>query len=336
MNMAQLISFGVAAAAAQQGGGRILHGLALAHNSPAQFSLARVNTSTGKATTVGPAHKELFGMSDLVTTAHGQLYYLGDTGAGATLVALNLTTGAKICSAHVDVDEISYVGVGQSLDLDSKSDTLVLSGIHKDNASHVLYRAPAKGCGPFTRVGKFGLADYVPMLHASTLDADGQRLFVTLATGESSAAIGIIDLTAGTMHAVAENIASDMRDSLLCLHWDKLSKPPRVIGVIASQATGLLLHALDPSGNGTWLAPRALKKVPATWDELGGNGATMSAFDAAKRTLYFLAGHADEKTGANVLDLAQVDVDSAVVQAAPPLSSVGIAGCDDCLTAITL
>jgi len=40
-----------------------------------------------------------------VATAHRHdtLFYLGDTGSGATLVALNLTTGAELCSAHVDV-----------------------------------------------------------------------------------------------------------------------------------------------------------------------------------------------------------------------------------------
>ena len=170
---------------------------------------------------------------------------------GATLVALDLTTGTKRCSAHVDVDEIQFVGFGQTLDLDTTTDTLVLSGIHKDNASHAVYRAPAKGCGPFRLVGRFGLATYVPMLHASSLDAAGQRLFVTLATGASTAAVGIIDLKAGTMQTVAEGTTPDLRDSLLCLHWDGHSK---VVGVVGGQG-GLAIHALDPQ-TGTWLSPK--------------------------------------------------------------------------------
>lgn len=43
------------------------------------------------------------------------------------------------------------------------------------SASHVVYRSPAAGrCGPFTRAGSFGDAEYVPMLHSSALDAAGQ------------------------------------------------------------------------------------------------------------------------------------------------------------------
>ncbi len=309
-----------------------LYGLALVANGPAKVALARINATTGNATVIGPAHGELFGMGDLVATAHGALFYLGDTGSGATLVALNLTTGSELCSAHVDVAEIQFVGIGQSLDHDPTTDSLILSGLTTNqNGSHAVYRAPDIGCGPFEHIGNFGYGDYAPMLHASALDAHGQRLFVTLAPSDASSAIGVIDLAAGgAMTIVDEAATPDLHDTLLCMHYD--AHTGRLVGVLAAQS--LELHQLDPATQ-TWEAARALGHVPARWNALGGNAATVSALDVAARTLHLLAGASDPFTGALALDLGAVDVDTAQVTAHPPLAPVGMPGCATCLLAMS-
>ena len=164
-----------------------LRGLALVHNSPSEVALLTMNATTGKAQVIGPAHSELFGMGDLATVANDQFYYLGDTHDGATLVALNLSTGVEICTQHVDVATIKFVGVGQSLNHDPVTGSLVLSGIaaNRSAGTHSVYRAPDVGCGPMKHIGHFGDAAYVPSVHSSALDAKGQRLFVTIDVGRS-------------------------------------------------------------------------------------------------------------------------------------------------------
>ena len=314
-----------------------LFGLALIHNAPAQVALATFNPLNGSASVIGPAHHAMFGEGDLVTTAHGALYYLGEAaGRGAVLVGLNLTTGDKVCEVEVDVAEIKFVGIGQSLDYDTKTDTLVLSGIASSlNGSHAVYRSPAAGCSPLKHVGNFGYANTAPMLHASAFDADGQRLFVTLSNVQKQSLIGIVDLSpGGTMSVVAEGVTPDLHDSLLSMHYDKVTN--RVLGVVAS--TVLQLHSLDPTGTGKWEPAMPIQAVPAAWTALGGNMATVSAFDASKRSLYLMAGTSDPKAGTESFDLATIEVDAAVVVAHPPLPSIGIKGCmpGECVEALTV
>jgi hypothetical protein len=274
-------------------------------------------------------------MGDLLTVANDQLYYLGDTSAGATLVALNLTTGVEICTQHVDVATIKFVGIGQSLDHDPVTGSLVLSGIASNLSAgtHSIYRAPDVGCGPMKHVGHFGQAKFAPMLHSSALDAKGQRLFVTLATGESTSAIGIIDLAGGTMAVAAEGVTPDLHDTIVGLHWDEGSG--KLLGVMPVGGS-LQLHSFDPSGQGAWDPAKNLKGVPPTWDALGGNSATASAFNPRNGQLYFTAGSNDPKTGNYAWDLASVNVDLGTVVAHPPLAFDGpISQCTDCLMALT-
>ena len=316
----------------------LLHGLALVANGPAKNALVTIDSATGAASVVGPPHAELFGPGDLVALAHGVLYFLGDTKRGATLVGLNLSTGIELCSTAVDVAEIQFVGIGQSLDYDAATDTLVLSGLCTSrNGSHAVYRSAARGgCGPFTHVGNFGVGNFAPMLHASALDAAGQRLFVTLAPSQHGSAVGTIDLVAGgAMTVVGEGSAPDLHDSLLCMHYDP--GLARLIGVLMSaDRTGLEIHALDPD-SGTWEQAKAVTGVPKSWNALFGNSAIESAFDVANRALYFTAGKFDGATGDTVeVDLAMLDIDSAQVLSHPQMTPVGMPGCQDCLSALTL
>ena len=272
-----------------------LYGLALVHNSPTKVGLMTIDADNGAVKVIGGAHPQLFGEGDLVVVAHGTLYFLGDTIGGAVLVALNLTTGHDICNVLVDVKEIGYVGMGQSLDYDEVKDQLVLSGIvvAGKNASHAVYRAPADGtCSPFKHAGNFGEADYVPELHSSALDAKGQRLFVTLGVGKQAGAIGAIDLTPGGKLSVI--IEAPPGHSLVSMHWDPHAK--RLLG-LASAGPKLTLHYLDPTPPGTWLPPTDIEGVPTYWDAIGGNYATASAFDARSRAMVVYGGATNQTTG---------------------------------------
>lgn len=312
-----------------------LRGLALVHNSPSEVALLSMNATTGKAHVIGPAHSELFGMGDLVTVANDQFYYLGETSAGATLVALNLTTGVEICTQQVDVATIKFVGVGQSLDHDPVTGSLVLSGIASNLSAgtHSVYRAPDVGCGPMKHIGHFGQATFVPTLHSSTLDAKGQRLFVTLASSKNTNSIGIIDLTGGTMSVVAEGATPDLRDTITGLHWD-VGKG-KLVGVMSTGGT-LQLHSLDPSGQGVWAPARTLTGVPPKWKNLGGNSATASAFNPRSGYLYFTAGSTDPKSGNIAWELAAASVDLGTIVTHVPLSFDGpISQCTSCLMALT-
>ena len=209
-----------------------LYGLALHTNGPATFDLIQVGAN-GNTKVIGPAHKELYGCGDLVAVANGMLFYLGDTSSGATLVALNLTDGTEVCSKPVQLAEVGYVGVGQTLDYDSKSDTLILSGITSNKTAHAIYRASAASCGPFTLQGTYGVADFLPMLHSSSLDVAGQRLFVLVAPGKQSQAIGVIDLTGKVPMTVIAEGAPGPDDTLLSMHWGA-SRDPNHASVVST------------------------------------------------------------------------------------------------------
>lgn len=312
-----------------QGASPSLFGLTLVTNGPATFGLVQVDGATGKAAVVGPAHKELFGCGDLVAIAHGQLFYLGDTPAGTTLVGINITDGTETCSHGVDMREIGYVGLGQSLDYDSHTDTLVLSGVvanKTDNkTSHVIYRSPATTCGPFVAAGSYGDANYIPMLHSSTLDAKGQRLFVLLSTAKNApTVVGIIDLTGKSpMKTISEGTPS-VDDVLVGMHFDP--KTQRLFGITVDQQAGLVLHSLSIVGDGNWAKPKKLVGVPSSWNALYGNEATVSTFDPVTKLMYFIAGTQDGQGNIVSEDLATVNVDDATVVTHPVLSPVGLGG----------
>ena len=95
-----------------------LYGLSLVKNPPTRAALNTVSAATGNVTVFpGKPAEVLFGTSDLVAAVpkYGLFYFLGDSSYGATLVALNLTTGAEVGHQPVQLAEVGYVGVGQTL-----------------------------------------------------------------------------------------------------------------------------------------------------------------------------------------------------------------------------
>ena len=302
-----------------------LWGLTIVHPSPTEVALASVDPMTGNVTVAGPALPELFGMSDLVAVANGLLFYLGDSHEGATLVGVSLGNGSRVCSAHVNVAEVQYVGVGQTLDFDPASNTLVLSGVTSDGSSHAVYRADATTCGGFKKVGTFGDAKYLPMLHASALDARGRRLYVDLATGANTPALGVVDLTgAKPLQVFAEEATPDAHDLLVGMHFDAATG--HLVGVLGGGGAPLSLHTFDTRSQ-TWAADRLISGVPANWNTEGGNSGVVSTLDSGSRTLFFIAGREFQlnKTRVEVdYYLAAVDIESAALHADPPRLSAGL------------
>ena len=302
------------------------YGLTLVSNGPATFGLVRVESSSGGTTLIGPEHNELFGCSDLVAVADGVFFYFGDTSSGSTLVGLNLTDGTEVCSKPVDVHEVGYVGMGQTLDYDASTKTLVLSGI-VNATSHGVFRSPASGCGPFKAAGAYGEAAFLPMLHSSTFDAAGQRLFLLLATTKSTTSVGVVQLGSGggkplSMRVIAEG-ATDPDDTLIGMHWDHATSS--LYGITASQATGLELHSLQPdttvSEVPTW-KHQQVSGVPSDWNALLGNSATVSTFKDGAVT--FIAGVQDAQGNIASQFFASVDVATAALRAHPKLAPIGL------------
>eukprot|EP00940_MAST-03C_sp_MAST-3C-sp2_P000144 g144.t1 len=298
------------------------YGLALVTNSPAMYGLIRIDGDTGDAVSVGPAHAQLFGCGDLIAIAHGIFYYLGDTLNGTTLVGINMTDGSQHCSRSIPLREIGFVGLGQTLDYDDKTDTLLLSGVNQNvtTPSHSVFRSSATECGPFELNGTYGDADFVPMLHSSTLDASRQRLFVLLADGKTSQAIGIVDLVNGSMDTVAEG-TPNLDDTLIGIHWDE--NRSSLVGIIVDDQEGFMLHSLHVSKTSSWNPPTKIEGIPSEWNAIYGNEATVSAFSEITRAIYFLAGVQDNGRIVSQY-LVGVGVDSSALISVLELPKIGL------------
>ena len=80
---------------------------------------------------------------DLTAVANGRLFMLaGDPDSANTMyMALDLGTGAEVCASSLaHMEEIDFVGGGQSLDYDASTDTMVISGIDPDDLTHHIWR----------------------------------------------------------------------------------------------------------------------------------------------------------------------------------------------------
>ena len=316
-----------AAAAASPAAGGQLWGLAMVHNSPEMPALVRVDGATGGCALAGPALSPLAATGDLasVDSARGVLWYLGDTAEyGTTLAGVSLANGSLVCQQAVPIREIGFVGFGQSINYLAATDELLVSGIVSNAttnvSAHVVFRAsadPARCGSPLARVGGFvGDADYVPMLHASALDAANQRLFLGLATGSASFAVGIVDVKTGRLEKVDAEDASDGRQ-LVGMKFDPASGT--LVGLASSaDYASLALVQLAPE-TGKW----RVRTVPSAFPVVMGNEGSVSAFDAASGTLFALLA---ANTTTQEIRLAAVDVASATIQGGEPpvLEPVGL------------
>ena len=304
-----------------------LYGLNLEANSPSRVGLVSVNTSTGNVTDLGAPHSELDGMGDLSTIdpQNKIFYYLGDTSDGTTLVGLNLETGAEVCRGAIPLRELGFVGFGQSLDWDVTNNNLVLSGLNSNTTQpgHTVFRN--KGCegskiAKSSKIGTFGDAMYIPMLHASTLDVIKQRLFVTVAVTKNTMGIGMIDLNDPQLKltVLPENPATNQ--DILGMQFDAATNS--VVSVMQNQAKGLDIHSLsiDAKGKAEWSSTT----LPTFIGQLYGNSGSVSALDG-KGMLYVLGGVGPSNNAP--MHLVQIDLVKQTVVGHPLITGT----CMDCL-----
>lgn len=299
-------------------------GLALVSNGPAMAGLVRLNEFTGNVTVVGPAHSELDGMGDLtaVDSASNILYYLGDTSKGTTLVGLSLDDGTEICRGSIALRELGFVGIAQSLEWDNYKNDLIIAGLNGNltTPGHDVYRT--KGCNSqgrlskVTKVGTFGDALYAPMLHASTLDAKRQRLFVTVAPTKNTAAVGMIELDKPGAADLIVFEQDDASHTLLGMQYDSFSHS--IIGVMPNTKGGIDLHSLvvDDQRNAHW---NSTTLPDQQYMQLYGNEGIVSALDVANRFLYILGASTSDDSEMHLL---QVDLESNIIGITPQVQGL--------------
>eukprot|EP00757_Euglenozoa_sp_SAG-D1_P018094 gene18094-5724_t len=298
-----------------------IYGLALTQNGPGRMSLSRIDTTTGNVTIFPTKFSQEDGMGDLnaADESAGIYYYLGDTPAGTTLVGIDMKTGTQACSGTIPLIEHGFVGLAQSLDYDSKNKNLVLTGLAGNGELHGVLRT--KGCengkvAPTVHVGTFGDAQFLPMLHAATLDSEGQRLYVEVATSKTSVAIGVVNLNAqaGSKDFFTIVANEDTSHSLTGMQWD--SKKNNLVGVVGVQPAGLSVRTLTvdySTGNATWTTKTL---PPQDYERLYGNEGDVSALDTEGRYLYVLAGK-NENGRLSPMHLVQIDLKTDAVTSAP-------------------
>lgn len=303
-----------------------LYGMSLVGNQPAVVSLSKMDYTTGNVTVFPTKFSQLDGMSDLNAADEnvGIYYYLGDTSAGTTLVGIDMKSGEQACSGPIPLRELGYVGVAQSLNYDLKNKHLVLTGLldNKQNASHGVLRT--KGCdrggvATVVHIGTFGDANFVPMLHSSALDSQGQRLYVEVAVSKTSSAIGVINLNANPASKDFFTVIDEdsSQHSFVGMQWDRTEG--NLVGVVGSSA-GLFLRTLKfDQGKATWNT-RAIPPQEYIW--LYGNAGDVSALDTAGRFLYVLAGKVPSGGGDPPMHLVQINLKTGSVSNTPPVSGL--------------
>ena len=288
-----------------------LFGLSLVHNSPAQPGMVSLSPKTGNVSTIGPPLHVEAGTSDLrvVDSKAGLFWYFGDSSSGATLVATSLGNGSIVCRTTVPgISEVGFVGIGQTLHLDTVNDRLVVSGLEK-NASggfhHVVTcdGACQAACTPsaFMPAGDFAYGAIMPMLHGSAFDSLGQTLYTTIDFANKTSALGIFDLKAQTL-----TTKNPGRAPLVGMAWDVKTK--RLVGCeqdTPGPAFGLI--SIDPSTDPPAVTERACAGSQGGDWALAGNSGQVQAYDYAEQKLYVLASHRPQPGKQPATGIATID-----------------------------
>ena len=261
-----------------------LYATVLLQNGPSVAGLASVDTKTGVATPVGGKNTTiptLLAPGDLAAmdTKTGILYLLGDSEEGATLTGVRVRDGKITCTRHVPFLEVGFVGMGQALAFDAGSNDLVAVGLANDThtgiVSHTVVRGSASACGPFKKVGSFGDAHYLPLIHGAAFDDKAGVLYTTVTISPTAFAVMAFDMATAKSRAIAVPPGT-----FSGIRWDPLTK--MLCGVVqAGGSPGVMeLNVLDPKTG-------KLKSTPlGGFDAMGGNDGEISAFDAEAGTLY--------------------------------------------------
>lgn len=304
--------------------------------------LVGVDFSSGVISNIGKGHSQLAAVGDLRTVANGIYYVLADNcggpcnATGTVLLGLSLADGSVTCKADVpSLAEVGLVGGGQSLSHDAANNRLLLTGPNSTDGgasyTHFVLSAPADAssgsCGPFTKLGEFGDANYEPMAHGSELDAAGQRLFITLSTGARTYGMGVVDVRKGHPVNLTATFPMGGRSSEYMWGPSFVRATGRLVGAASDVSGGIDWRTLDPA-SGAWTSA-ALKYAPgvkARFPGLEGNLGSVRAYDAAAGLLYLLAGRGDP--GAPTLEVVQIDVATGTLvgHSGPLTGDTGISG----------
>jgi len=265
-----------AVAAAKSG----LYGLTLVHNSPVKEGFFSMDLTSGNLTLIGDSITQEAATGDLraIDKKRSIYYFLGDTHAGATLVGIDMSSGSVACSSTVPLQEIGFVGIGQTLEMDHKRDRLVLAGMITNSSgghAHQILTASLAGgiaargpgpapaaCASFTKAGTFGIAADVPMLHSSAYAEETQTLFVTVSPNKTAFALAVIDLGSKTLTSV-DLEGSPAVDELNGMSWDPDSA--RVIGLMQNMGAKGTSDTGARSGNGHGVNLMSLDPTTAKW-----------------------------------------------------------------------
>ena len=295
-----------------------LYGLELVHNSPARPGVISINETSGKVSIIGNADgiPILPACGDLIAldSKRDLLYYLGDTAEGTTLAGVHLSNGTLSCTTILPIKEIGFVGFGQSVNFDVAADELIISGVivnaTTNATAHLVLKGPAENCGPFSILGKFGDADFVPMEHASAYDPVTRRLFVGLATSSTSFAVGVIDVVTGKLEKVdVENSASGK--FLVGMKWH--AKSNTLIGLENYPDYNTLnLVQLSPI-TGKWTVTETSTDFPV----LMGNSGSVSALDSLSDNLFILLA---ENTTSQDIRLGRLSISTAKITQTPSIN----------------
>ena len=286
----------ISCAAAGRAEGAI-YSLVLASNGPATVALGRLNVSSGGVEIVGGHHTVLDGMGSLSCVDPGRriYYYLGDSSEGTTLLGIDLSTGVEVCKGPIPFKEIGYVGIGQTLDFDTVSKTLVMTGLvpkpgtNSSSYLHGVIRtqgcSAAGGVTTLHHLGTFADADFVPLIHASSIDSAAQQLFLSIATSKTTGGTGVVDLKTLKLSVAPYD---SLAHSMVGMQYDK--SQDELLSLTTNYSSGGLdLVSLASTQNGfRWKVSPCSDKYDV-W-ELYGNSGTVSAIDVASGYMYALAG----------------------------------------------
>ena len=174
----------------------------------------------------------------------------------------------------------------------NKNEVIVAGLVSKNNGSsyyHRIMKAPLDGgCGPFTKLGSFGDGDYEPMAHGSEIDAENNRMFITLAPSARSYSMGVVSYPSGKLKSLPMTNTDNI--------WGPVLSDNKLFG-IASDGTGLAWRSLDPDA-GDWTSEGLKMAEGATikFDQLWGNLGSVRAHNHLTHELYVLIGRQNSDT----------------------------------------
>lgn len=152
-------------------------------------SLISIDTVTGNLTQLTPPMKDEAWSQQLaaVDVKRGWFYTAGfnRTSAACNLLVWDLKKGVLSRTVALPFRTSALVGVGQSMDVDPKTGTLVMMGHDPSSGHHIVYTADPSSFA-FTKIADLGGGMHVDSMDASTaLDSDLKQVYVLVTVNDT-------------------------------------------------------------------------------------------------------------------------------------------------------